>query len=448
MSSPDPNSTCLSDPHERKLFPTEMSDRTLGLWNIGRVFGVIGGTILALIPLFFMVVAILAMSLSQKPTTIQPGPDLEHILILLPTLFPIAFAATMGHLISIFIVLLWLLSPAGGQSAIRLLTKEPIIATTTSTVRYLPIEVQSHLFLNGADDAFTSWGLYVPLFTMSLLTQKTQSQPRDTLGNVKIPALDTAHPSVEGEGWQDVDYSQEVQYTSLLGIPTTGIPAKGDVTFTMASRYWDVTCSQNIWVSNKTALPIDLNPNDTGWGETGSYFHLDEHSHHTSGAWMEGKMPMYFMTGAMQAWNASFANCTLEHIVVEASTKCESGACRVTAMRPGNQSAGSPLIDPLPLWTTLLYLPETFMYPRSSDIWTTASPLELWLMDPTTDLTVVTSDSSLFYNISKLPTEVLASRLRVVINAFWQSGNAASYIEGNLPENLDNFTSLSATLGV
>lgn len=115
MPSMDSPSTDILDPEERKTSPTELSGRTLGLWNAGRIFTSFGSVILSLVPIFFIgkhcynqtldvtnsltfkVVAIIAASLNHKPTSVPYGSDLERLLILLPTLFPIAFAAIMGR---------------------------------------------------------------------------------------------------------------------------------------------------------------------------------------------------------------------------------------------------------------------------------------------------------------------------------------------------------------
>lgn len=335
---------------------------------------------------------------------------------------------------SIFILLLWVLSPMGGQSAIRLLTKEPVIATTNATIRYLPIELQSETYLSGASAASTLWGSYVPLFSLSLLTKNTQNQPLDAFGNVKVPALDTSRMSLDDLDWQVVDYSQQIQYSSLLGIPITGIPAKDNATFDIASRYWDVACTQNSLLKNKTELTGEWSPNISEWKGTASYFQFSNEVRS-----LQGKIPLRFMTGNPNGWLASFANCTLEYILVDSSISCTSGTCRVTAMRAGNQSAGIPYDSVVPLINILYWLPQTFIYGSQGSL-SMVSPLELWLIDPTSSLNQQPLDDSIFRNISELPTDVLASRLRVVINSFWQSSYASDYIEGYLPEDLDNFT--------
>lgn len=269
---------------------------------------------------------------------------------------------------------------------------------------------------------------------LSLLTQKTQNQRIDTLGNVKIPALDTLHVSLEDIDWQAVDDSQEVQYSSLLGVPVTNIPDQGNATFDITSRYWDVVCTENTWFANYTELPGGLNRTEIGWKKTASYFKMTQEAPS-----LEGKIPIHFMTGDPYNWPVHFANCTLERLVVDSSISCTSGTCHVTATRPGNQSAGSSNTGWVPLYNTLSFLPDVFLKGGYGSL-KTVSALELWLMDPTSDLTEQILDDNIFRNISELPTEVLASRLRIAINSFWQSSYAARYIEGYIPANVDNFT--------
>jgi len=69
-----------------------------------------------------------------------------------------------------------------------------------------------------------------------------QSFTSDSWGNVKIPRLEhlPGYDPIHPEKWVDVPYqTQVVNYSSLIGIPTGGVPIDflGDTSFTMDAYY-------------------------------------------------------------------------------------------------------------------------------------------------------------------------------------------------------------------
>jgi hypothetical protein len=140
------------------------------------------------------------------------------------------------------------LSPIGGQASLRLLDESPRTIFYNTTVRHLPIEIAEDTYMEGADAVVEGWPSYGPTFMTALkTTRKLQNSSLDLFGNIKIPVLSELNSAVNGS-WAIVDHNKEVPYSSLLGIPVAGIPADGNSSFQVLSRYWTVNCPKLIYI--------------------------------------------------------------------------------------------------------------------------------------------------------------------------------------------------------
>lgn len=76
--------------------------------------------------------------------------------------------------------------------------------------------------------------------------QSDAHSPMDFKGNVKIHSVHSLIP-VTGpwapQHWRQVDKSQPVSYSSLLGVPVAGLRDEVNTTFQILSRHWSVNCS-------------------------------------------------------------------------------------------------------------------------------------------------------------------------------------------------------------
>jgi hypothetical protein len=150
------------------------------------------------------------------------------------------------------VVLLWLLSPVGGQSSLRILatgtsnltsTGQMHYLNTTSTLGYLQTAFQGADELNSAGPSISA------VLQASLLSpESARRSPRDSWNNVKIPRLNAispftmAHPD---NPWVTINYTNEIQWTSLSGLIIHGLPDKGTSTFSIETSYTDLSCPHN-----------------------------------------------------------------------------------------------------------------------------------------------------------------------------------------------------------
>lgn len=152
------------------------------------------------------------------------------------------------NVLGLFLTLIWVLSPLGGQSALRIIDTGFESLQSDSSVLYFDTGAQSEfgkLFDGsnaGADQASTIVAVLNSMYTASLLSSSSvKSSTMDLWGNVKIPYLSSyqSHPVSE---WTDVPSWPTAQYSSLIGVPISGVE-NGNSSFLAESSYIEIQCS-------------------------------------------------------------------------------------------------------------------------------------------------------------------------------------------------------------
>ncbi|KAL5590236.1 hypothetical protein FOBRF1_013793 [Fusarium oxysporum] len=142
------------------------------------------------------------------------------------------------NLVAIALIVLWALSPVGGQASLRVLR---------AGTRITKINHQFH-----ALDPVSSWNagsstsypiLAHALFTSSLITtKKFYNKPQDSWGNLRIPIVE-AFDNYQSHAWIKLpDNATEVTFSSLIGVPVNpGLPS--EPTFlTLSTSYMYLDC--------------------------------------------------------------------------------------------------------------------------------------------------------------------------------------------------------------
>jgi hypothetical protein len=148
-------------------------------------------------------------------------------------------------LVGVHLLLLWSLSPLGGQASLRALEKAPKTARNTTTVRYLHTGADAAIFARDTLVGDRHNQIYISALTA---TRGMKLASMDTWGNVRVPRLDglNASSASDPSGWQDVPpVTQPEQYSSLLGIPVVGLPADraAAADFTLVTSYMALSCA-------------------------------------------------------------------------------------------------------------------------------------------------------------------------------------------------------------
>ncbi|KAI9794778.1 MAG: hypothetical protein M1816_002906 [Peltula sp. TS41687] len=472
------NSSLSSSPSS----PT--SPRVLGKLTKWRMVQLILHAIVTLSPLLFIVLAILAATRDGKSMS-RLGTNIERALLLSPTVFPVLFAMFMGRffrtiaaykaergirlstlerligchsfmaaverqvefhtldLLGLVIVLIWVLSPIGGQSALRILRKTPQTVYYDADVRYLSPWAAVDQGLAGASNMNSQRMSYVPLFMASIMSAKTQQDSSmDLWGNIKIPVIRSLEPlasatAMDGVGaWRKVPQTGTVPYSSLIGIPVAGIPLEGSSNFTMESMYWDVNCSSN-YVTNldglesfKTSFRLGFLPIQEP--KAGEEFPR---------SW---NISFISLTGDRDAQKMAVSNCTVAYEIVESKTQCNGRSCHVDSMRfSTNTFNESRYRNNIGHEAHVAFpsLPASLAFNQGSSQSRGSSPVERWMND--SSRVYGTNFNNDYENLWQLKPDAFAKRLGVVLNTFWQSTYAAKYLGGNLPTDLASYNNLT-----
>lgn len=465
----------------------------------------VGDVTVALSPFVFLILAFEALSANNSPS-LKHGAAVDEVAKISPTVFPIMFAAIVGRLMrtwatwkaergarlgtleqmtgsqnltsaieratkisgaglwGIFIVLLWLLSPLGGQASIRVTNQQPVSTQNETTVYYF------NNTGDGINGAFVGTGISSmketsmnSLLHAALLSVK-QNTPRDLWGNVRIPCwnyVNRSNNSCDSEGWCNVVESDSTRYSAMTGIVVSGLQVSLDTNFTMRSAEFNITCSEPHFFpmnssANGTARyggfvewagPLLVHQNvsqnifsntvgnqpewnsylfDTNWGTNASKSHPMLNA-------------IYASQGARQTEIGAF-NCNVSMIHVESDVLCEGSECQVRRMRLSRSAYqhqdGYPFnrSDPSVLSNMLRWLSSaTWM----SD-WNIVSPIDWYISGstapfPRLDMAEYKARDLSYRNIS---SDIVSIRMASLINTAYQSSYQLSATSQPASDNI------------
>lgn len=472
----------------------------------------VGDLLLAFTPCLFLILAFEALSANESPS-FKYGAAVDEAAKISPTIFPIIFATIVGRLMrtwamwkaergatlgileqmtgsqnvtsaieraimisgagfwGFFVVLLWMLSPLGGQASTRVTSQQSVSTQNGTTVYYF------NNTGDGINSAFARTGISsVKETSMSSLLHATllsvrQTGPRDLWGNVKVPCWNyvaSSNASCDEEGWYPVVQSSSTHHSAMTGIVISGLQAGLDTNFTMQSAEFNLTCAEpQFFPMNSSAVgaaryggfaewagPLLVHHNmsqdiftymvgdqaewnsylfDTNWGADSSTanpaFNI-----------------IYASQGAMQTEIGAF-NCSVSVTHVESDVFCESKECQVRRMRR-SKSTSTPQPS-IPFDPTNPSIPLNMLQWLSSATWTSdwhmVSPIDWYISGsdspfPRVDMAEYKARDLSYRNIS---SEVVSVRMASLINTAYQTSYQLSAI--SQPAS-DNITSLKLGL--
>ncbi|EFX04555.1 hypothetical protein CMQ_1483 [Grosmannia clavigera kw1407] len=155
------------------------------------------------------------------------------------------------NLLGVFILLLWCLSPLGGQAAlrvIRLVSEQP--ASTTGLYAMQTFQEYQYGFALQAQESLLTvkYPTVAAIMSASLLNKRNQ----DLWGNVRLPSIEmieqaggtnSSSNDVAADGpWLDVPTPTNLTYPSLVGVPVNNLSASGTNQFVLPGSYLAVSC--------------------------------------------------------------------------------------------------------------------------------------------------------------------------------------------------------------
>ncbi|KAF2690085.1 hypothetical protein K458DRAFT_439178 [Lentithecium fluviatile CBS 122367] len=391
------------------------------------------------------------------------GQHLRQALLLSPTIFPVISAALMGRcfrsiglflaergttlgrleqligcnslfsalerqialrswsIVGLILAVLWLLSALGGQSALRLLGQEDASTWSNGTFQYLnPIAIEDSSMM-GASAANSGRSTFTSIFLAALLTSTSYGSTAADLGeNVKMPAYSSIENTAPGE-WKLVPdaNSTNITYASLIGIPVANIDKNGQSNFSIKARQWDITCDSNQRLLSDKA----------DFGNQTATWKMDYTDHGCTQ--YPCKISFKSIAGRDKETTLdddniyTVASCELFYEYLETIVNCNRTSYNYSSDMDG--------------FTRSTLTSNTMKFLITVDSYGVGSK---WMMDPN-NFIGASSDSVKLYEPS---LDVLATRLTVVFNAFWQSTYATLAIGGNLPNNLTSLADNSPFL--
>ncbi|KAF2625690.1 hypothetical protein BU25DRAFT_345329 [Macroventuria anomochaeta] len=420
--------------------------------------------VLCLLPIAFVVITTLALSLHHAPRS-PSGDRVQSYILLAPTIFPIVYAAILGRtlrrvglymaekgstvgtlervigcqslfsaierqytlrhfdVLGVLILLVWLLSPVGGQSSLRLLTNQPQMVYSITPAWYYPMQAYIWASLLGFNNAMRFHHISVPYMAALQSSSQTINSSRDMWGNLKIPDikyLDGYQANKSIGTWLHIGNDTQLTYTSLLGMPIFGISTPGNSTFNLTSHYWSIDCekasgnySRTPWLSSETELStyalITFNESLAAGARTV----YSSRKPLTKGSTLSGNITETYVVSA---------TCYAQPIRVETHIACWGTTCRAQAMREldWNQLDDQRLIL-YSNYTDILRNMTTADKANAEGAATQSQMTETFIAGQILLAGYATSLDGSWVDIETLSKQVLSSRLQQAINTYWDA---------------------------
>jgi hypothetical protein len=350
-------------------------------------------------------------------------------------------------IVGICSIVAWLLSPFGGQSALRVLRQEETYLDTTRPLYYLSPQSSMKTSVASTSGANSGRPEYTSLFLAALLSSSGyQTRTADLWGNVKLPSYRAIKNSTSDD-WKPIpDHATaNVAWASLIGIPVSAFDGKSFTSysknhFKIRGRQFDISCLNNSRV-------------DGDWTYTGNVTSRLSTWEITTPAVVCRSFPCPFMSQsvAQQGEGGKFSNsvafCEYYYDYLEADIECVATSCRATALRKLDSYSDGYTKE----WE--MYLCNNFMgglrYMTSVDTIGTSDAyvrgstvMEKWMYDPSN---FIGGHRPKLY---ELPPSVFAQRLTILWNTFFQSTYAARALAGNLDKATStNISSVEGEIG-
>lgn len=270
-------------------------------------------------------------------------------------------------LIGSAVIIMWCLSPLGGQSSLRILDISTREKRSEGQIWYF----NTTAILGTSVSAFATVDRYNGPSMMALL-QASLLEPDsitdssvDLWNNVKIPRMDEMSPftAVDTENpWIIFEQTTDSVWSSLSGLMIQGLPADGISRLEVESSYIDLECSDSVqfnsflpgedfrYVFEETGLRFHnasypFTAPAVGHGSNNvlrSNFFVDSTSPQ---AWWNSKphTPLNIVYGSTFGANiVDLFNCSLGIARVESTISCAGSLCAVQRMRRSNLDKRSP----------------------------------------------------------------------------------------------------------
>lgn len=356
----------------------------------------------------------------------------------------------------ILCIIIWVLSPLGGQSSLRILSTKKLYSTAQTTARYAdtgPLG-QGRLADNLYDIDFQlkAGHLSDSLMLMALnQPADVYNTPTDVWGNAKIPRVELLDPEESGRWIDTVHINNPDSFTSLIGIPLHDIPASGSSSLLLETSYLTTNCSHlsaadlsHLNATDVSQPLIDQSPaivftcsDCHDWSSKKAYDICNTSSPPPSCARLQAFLGLeegnkQVAAGInrinVQLWNPCptspdinrnrnkgnlwLATCAVADKRVEVRLMCENRSCYSTSIRLSRSDRRSINLTPFDYWAAHTLTNRSLLHFR---------PVEIlrYLSNSTKTLSLVNSGDDI--RLSDMDNEEFSLRIGIILNTYIQS---------------------------
>lgn len=170
------------------------------------------------------------------------------------------------------ILLVWCLSPLGGQASLRIVGLAQSETHSFHDVYYLDTNSGFPIALGNSDDETSdySWNWPVKSAFVAALASPGSSKngSQDIFRNLQIPMIETLNATTTLEGWHNLT-DQKYLHCGLVGVPLAQVPARMNSTFNISSSYFSADCSVDKQSLDYAATQSTPEGSNTMWNKTG-----------------------------------------------------------------------------------------------------------------------------------------------------------------------------------
>ncbi|KAK1712924.1 uncharacterized protein BDZ83DRAFT_756928 [Colletotrichum acutatum] len=371
------------------------------------------------------------------------------------------------EVVAAFLVIIWILSPLGGQAAFRVLTPRLEEVSSNSTLLYLDSEVPFPSRYRKHAEAGQQTTVNT-LFLGSLAApDAVKSSKVDTWGNVKIPMIEylTNHYKLNEDGWITLEqYKGDIVYSSLLGIPVANVSQRHRSSFTLKTSYLMLNCTELRMFAENAHEEVTYPRQGCEAGQCNIKFTWGEFANVPNPGGMQNSTHDYerctdprVAAKDLLYWNydhvdsrtqSTLAKCSMTTSFVEVRVTCTGWDCGVAEMRPtASTSEARPnsnitFLDECP-FTGLNYMWETFFgsFATLTEEYNKQglnSFIQSYLVDPSLGLnSSATVDLPPVYRVGE---KLFSIHLAQLLNTYWQALIGDEPLFLGHPENYDGVT--------
>ncbi len=140
--------------------------------------------------------------------------------------------------VSLWLLVLWCLSPLGGQASLRLLQRSVLTNSTIVPLHYMSTGPAATIQAS-TEEGNSSGYMVAALMT----TRDIMSRHEDSFGKLKIPRFEALASTANYGGWREVPSALEPEdFSALIGLPIVGLPEARESHFNIESSYVSTDC--------------------------------------------------------------------------------------------------------------------------------------------------------------------------------------------------------------